>query len=194
MPYIDAQGNCMGGPKWKNLTIVGLKSFLAIHMYMGMRRQPNMQTYWEREGSFFHCLTISNIITREQFKELLRCLHITNPNTYAHIKRGDPGYDKLQQVQWFVDEIKSVCMKEWSLGKFVTIDEMMVRYKRTYCPIWQYMPKKPEKWRIKVWVLADSVAKFIYCFEIYCGKNLEAEVRVEVPTGQGGVAYGVVMN
>jgi hypothetical protein len=35
---IDAQGNCMGGPKWKNLTIVGLKAYLAIHMYMGMRR------------------------------------------------------------------------------------------------------------------------------------------------------------
>jgi hypothetical protein len=71
---------------------------------------------------------------------------------------------------------------------------MMVKYKGTYCPIWQYMPKKPEKWGIKFWVLADSMSKFIYCFEIYCGKNLEAKVRAEVPTGQGGAAYGVVMN
>jgi hypothetical protein len=55
------------------------------------------------------------------------------------------------------------------------------------------MPKKPEKWRIKFWVLADSVSKFIYCFEIYCGKNLEAEVRVEVPSGQGDAAYRIVM-
>jgi hypothetical protein len=133
-------------------------------------------------------------MTRERFKELIRCLHITNPDTYAHIERGEPGYDKLRQVRWFVDEIKSACMKEWSLGKFVTIDEMMVRYKGTYCPIRQYMPKKPEKWGIKFWVLADFVSNFIYCFEIYCGKNLEAEVRVEVPTGQGGAAYGVVMN
>jgi hypothetical protein len=36
-------------------------------------------------------------------------------------------------------------MREWSLGKFITIDEMMVRYKGSYCPIRQYMPKKPEK-------------------------------------------------
>jgi hypothetical protein len=40
-------------------------------------------------------------------------------------------------------------MKEWQLGKFLTIDEMMVRYKGIYCPIRQYMLKKPEKWGIK---------------------------------------------
>jgi hypothetical protein len=55
------------------------------------------------------------------------------------------------------------------------------------------MPKKPEKWGIKFWVLADLVSKFIYCFEIYYGKNLQAEVRIEVPSMQGGVAYAVVM-
>jgi hypothetical protein len=85
-------------------------------------------------------------------------------------------------------------MREWSLGKFVMIDEMMVRYKGSYCPIWQYMPKKPKKWGIKFWVLADSIFKFIYCFDIYCGKNLEAEVRVPSPSVQAGVAYAVVMN
>jgi hypothetical protein len=78
-------------------------------------------------------------------------------------------------------------------GEFLTIDEMMVRYKGSYCPIWQYMPKKPEKWGIKFWVLADSVSKFIFCFEIYCGKNLEAKIRVEAPNGEAGAAYGVVM-
>jgi hypothetical protein len=42
---LDALGNCMGGPKWVNLTIAGLKAFLAIHMYMGMKRQPNNKSY-----------------------------------------------------------------------------------------------------------------------------------------------------
>jgi hypothetical protein len=42
-------------------------------------------------------------------------------------------------------------------------------------------------------VLADIGPKFIYCFEIYCGKNVEAEVRFQVPRSEGGAAYGVVM-
>jgi hypothetical protein len=81
--------------------------------------------------------------------ELQRCLHLTNPATYEHIQKGDPGYDKLQQVRWFVDEIWNACMRKWSLENFVTIDEMMVQYKGSYYPIWQYMPKKLEKWGIK---------------------------------------------
>lgn len=55
------------------------------------------------------------------------------------------------------------------------------------------MPKKPEKWEIKFWVLTDSVLKYIYCFEIYCGKNLEAVIRMEGPCREAGPAYGVVM-
>ena len=84
-------------------------------------------------------------------------------------------------------------MREWFLGKFFTIDEMMVRYKGSYCPIRQYMPKKMEKWDIKFWVLADSASKFIYCFEVYCGKNVEADIKVQIPQSEAGAAYGVVM-
>jgi hypothetical protein len=80
-------------------------------------------------------------------------------------------------------------MREWSLEKYVTIDEMMVRYKGSYCPVHQYMRNKLKKWGIKFWRLADSISKFTYCFEIYCGKNVEAKVRILVSRG----AYGVVM-
>ena len=55
------------------------------------------------------------------------------------------------------------------------------------------MLKKHEKWGIKFWVLADPVSKFIFIFEIYCGKNMEANVTIEVPCGEVDAAYGVVM-
>jgi hypothetical protein len=97
----------------------------------------------------------------------------------------------LKQVRWLVNKICNACMREWSLGKFVTFDEMMVCYKGSYNLIRQYIPKKPKKWGIKFWILANSVSKFIYCFEIYCRKNLEVEVRMEAPHGEGGTAYGV---
>jgi hypothetical protein len=190
---LDAQGNTMGGSKWVNLTVAGLKAFLAIHMYMGMKKQPNIQSYWEQEGSFFQCLTISNIMTRERFRDLVRCLHITNPTTYKHIQKGDPGYDKIRQVRWLMEEIKSACFEGMVTRQVVTIDERMVLYKGTYYPLRQYMPKKPEKWGIKLWMLADSTSKFIYCFDIYYGKNLEAEVRVPGPSMQDGAAYAIVL-
>jgi hypothetical protein len=60
---VDALGNTIGGPKWVHTSVAELKAFLAIHMYMGMKCQPNIKSYWSKEGSIFHCPTISNIMT-----------------------------------------------------------------------------------------------------------------------------------
>jgi hypothetical protein len=58
-----------------------------------------------------------------------------------------PHYrDKIGQVQWLIDEIREAHKKAYRLGKFICIDEMVVQYKDKYCPLKQYMPKKPEKW------------------------------------------------
>jgi hypothetical protein len=55
------------------------------------------------------------------------------------------------------------------------------------------MTKKPEKWGVKLWLLADSVLKFIYSFEIYFTKNLEPKVKIEGPCGKVGIVCGVVL-
>jgi hypothetical protein len=182
---VKGDGTTEGGPKWKDITVACLKAFIAVHIYMGIKRQPNSKVYWHWEGSFFHCPTISNIMTRERFCDIRRCLHITNTAEYEHIQKGEPDYDKMCQTKWLIDEIRKACMRDWSLGKYLTIDEMMIRYKGSYYPARQYMPKKQEKWGIKVWCLAD--------FDIYCGKYLEAEVRVVVLQGEASLAHAIVM-
>jgi hypothetical protein len=59
----------------------------------------------------------------------------------------------------------------WKLGKFCTIDEMIIWYKGTYCPLQQYMPQKPHKWSIKIWCIVCLVTKFVWNFASYCGKE-----------------------
>ena len=95
---IDGMENTMGGPQWKALTIVELQAFIAIHIYMGLKKQPNLETYWKKPGSVFYCPIISNTMTRARFFQLRQCLHITNLASYAHIETGQPGYDKMRQV------------------------------------------------------------------------------------------------
>jgi hypothetical protein len=70
---------------------------------------------------------------------LNKCLHITNRVEYVR-EKGLPDYDKLGQVRWLVNAIRESYKRVWKFGKFCTIDEMMVRYKGTYCPLQQYMP------------------------------------------------------
>jgi hypothetical protein len=180
---IDGEGNLPGGTRWRRLLVAGLKAFIAISILIGLKRQPNKKTYWNRKGSFFHCPIISSIFSRDRFQAITKCLHLTNPNTYV-TNREEVGYDKMGQVRWLVDAIRGACMREYSLGKYVTVDEMMIRYKGSYCPARQYMPNKPEKWGVKVWCLADSTTKFVYNFEIYCGKD------PNIPNGQAPARNG----
>jgi hypothetical protein len=53
---LEALRNIMEAPKWVNIFVAELKAFLAIHMYIEMKQQPNFKKYWKKEGSVFHCL------------------------------------------------------------------------------------------------------------------------------------------
>jgi hypothetical protein len=106
---IDGEGNAPRGRRWRRLSVAGLKAFFAISMLIGLKRQPNMKTYWEQEGGFFHCPIISHIFTRDRFQQITKCLYITHPNSYV-ATRGEPGYDKMGQVRWLVDDIRRACM------------------------------------------------------------------------------------
>jgi hypothetical protein len=144
---------------------------------MEMKKQPNLKTYWQKPGSIFHCLIISKSFTHERFMAIKNCLYITNPATYVNVERRDDRFDKIRQVRWLVDAIRNACKVVWSLGKYLVIDKMMIRYKGSYSPIGQYMPNKPQKWGLKIWCLAYAVSKYVYNFSIYCGKSVEAVLQ-----------------
>jgi hypothetical protein len=81
-----SEGVIPRGDNWVLLTEVEFKAWLAIWLYMGMKRQPNMKSYWMKEGSVFHCPIISKLMTRDRFMALTTCFHIANPATY--VKEG----------------------------------------------------------------------------------------------------------
>ena len=174
---IDDHGHTKGGPNWENLTIPGLKAFIAIALYMGLKIQPNDKMYWMQD-SLFHCAKISSVFSRTRFQDLRRCLHVTN---VGNIDRRDPFYDKIGQTRWLVEQTCDHCKMAWCLGKHLIVDEMMIRYKGIYSPIRQYMPKKPQNWGLKVWCLAYSISKYIWNFEFYCGKDNNVARQEPIP-------------
>jgi hypothetical protein len=69
------------------------------------------------------------------------------------------------------DEVQGRFQSMWSPNQQLTVDESMVMYKGKYCPIRLYMPKKPVRFGIKVWTAADALSKYLWNFDVYCGKN-----------------------
>jgi hypothetical protein len=167
---LNENGRPRGGRGWYPVTVRELKAFLATSLYMGMKKLPNVKAYWAKSEDIFYCNVIAGLFTRKHFMTLTRCLHITDPSTYV-ADNTSPHFDKMHQTRWLIDAIREACKRQWNLGQYITVDETMVRYKGTYCPARQYMPKKPVKWGVKVWCVADSKSKFIYDFDVYCGKS-----------------------
>jgi hypothetical protein len=125
---VGLDGNTPGGPMWRLFTAAGLKAFFAISIFMELKKQPNVKTYWQRKGSFFHCPMISQIFTRDGHQQITKCLHVTNLASYV-TNREELVYDKMGQVCWLVDKIREAYMQEWMLEKYITMDKMMILYK-----------------------------------------------------------------
>jgi hypothetical protein len=189
----DEGGKPKGGHDWYDVDEGELRAFMGIRLWMGMRKQPNIKTFWAGEDDIFHCPKITGLFTRKHFETLSKCLHLTNMDD-GMLDRNSPNFDKVAQCRWLIDVIWRACKSIWWLGAYCTIDEMMVRYKGTYCPIWQYLPMKPEKWGIKIWCLADSITKYVYDFDVYMGKNNVATEGPALPRGGGNLAQGMVLN
>ena len=47
----------------------------------------------------------------------------------------------MGQTHWLVDEVKENFRSPYNLGKFLTINELMIGYKEKYCLARQYMLK-----------------------------------------------------
>ena len=88
---VNNDGSTFGGCNWEPITLLELMVFI---LYMGMKHQPNLKSYWYRRGSIFHCEKISNLMTRARFMLLTRYLHVTNLAAYER-DRNRLGYDKM---------------------------------------------------------------------------------------------------
>ena len=53
----------------------------------------------------------------------------------------------------------------------MTVDEGMIMYKEKYFAVQQYMPNKPVRFGIKIWVRTNVMSKYIRNFQVYCGKG-----------------------
>ena len=69
--------------------------------------------------------------------------------------------------------------------RHLSIDEMMIG---TRCRIafLQYLPNKPTKFGIKVWVIAEAKTGYVLGFQIYTGASQDDQSK--------GLAYRVVMD
>ncbi len=169
--------------RWNPINRATLQAFIAVILFMGMVKLPTLAMYWSTHWLFN--FPIADIMSRDDFFDILRFLHCAN-NAVA-IARGLPGYDRLFKIR----NVCNMFVKNWQRNYYpkreVSIDECIIGFKgRTFLK--QYNPKKPHKWGICVWSLAEATTGYSYGWQIYAGKN-----HMINPSGHGAT-YDIVMN
>ena len=161
---------------WNKITVEELKAFLGFCILMGINSLPALKDYWKRDPAF-HYAPIADRITRDRFLEISRYLHFVDNDTLP--QRDSPSYDRLGKVRPLINHFSEKFKSVYLPHKEVAIDEAMIKFTGR-SSLKQYMPMKPIKRGIKVWVLGDSSNGYFCNFQVYTGK-----VGDTVETGLG---------
>lgn len=89
--------------------------------------------------------------------------------------------DKLSPIRFVFDKWTAHLKTLYTVGKTVTIDEQLVPF-RGRCPFRQYIPSKPAKYGIKIWIICDSESYYTHNAQVYLGRV--ANTAVERNVGQ----------
>ena len=81
--------------------------------------------------------------------------------------------DKLAPIRNIYDKFVTACEANYTPGTGCTVDESLHGF-RGMCSFRQYIPNKPSKYGIKVYVLADSKTFYLVSSKIYTGAGTHA--------------------
>lgn len=172
-----AQLNAKKSYAWVDIDENEMYKFMALLIYMGFIKFPNIESYWSVSSLFHGSWARRLISSRDRFKSILCYLHVVD-------SLQEQKDDRLHKVRFLIDYIRAKCFQLYQPGLRICIDERMVRCKSRF-NMRQYCKDKPVKFGFKLWVLADSLNAYTYDFNIYRGK-------VGTPVSKNGLAYDVV--
>ena len=149
-------------PSWYETTCEEMRAFIALNVLFGIKSLPETRLFWSK-NPYLGVPAVQKIMPRNRFEKIRQYLHLNNRENM--LPREDPNFDKLFKIQPLLDTLSATFREEYRQSKFVSIDEGMVKYKGRL-GFKQYMPMKPVKRGIKIWVLADATNGCISAMQI----------------------------
>ena len=107
-------------------------------------------------------------MTGRRFELISKFLHLNDSEGMP--PSSSNNYDKLYKIRPFLDRVITNFKRNYTPHQQLPIDESMIGFKGRLSWV-QYMPKKPTKWGLKAWVLADSTNGYVYNWKLYTGKE-----------------------
>ena len=131
--------------------------------------------YWERREDC-HKLVVSAMMTKIEFLECKRYLHLTANNALN-------SSDKFAKVRPLLNAINKQCILNYQPTQHVTVDEYMGSYFGKHGTK-HYTHSKPINFGFKLWVMATPLGCCIQ-FGLYAGKDSILQEYENIGQGLG---------
>ena len=152
--------------KWRSVSVEEVKAYIGYKIVTGVVSVPN-SLYFTKD-SLFHSTGISEKFTRDRLDKIGQYFHVCDNSDNP--ARGNDGHDKLSHVRGIITHLKDNIMEQYNPHPETTIDEAMIGYSGRLSIV-QYLPLKPIKRGIKVWMRADPHNGYVNDFNFYTGKD-----------------------
>ena len=123
---------------------------------------------------------------RDRLLNILCCFHL-NDNTLA-VHRAEDGYDALFKVRPLYDVTRDKFLTVYTPTEHLSLDEAMVPWKGGLS-FRQYIPSKPDRFGVKLYVLCEATPGYISGYDVYTGKDYDPDPDAD----DNGHSHGVVM-
>ena len=129
---------------------------------MGFNRLPSINCYWSGKPLMGNTL-LKSTFSRDRFKLLLSKLYMIKPE-----KPSSAG--KLYYMEELIGCLKHTFQRCRQDSSFQSIDESMTKFKGR-STLKQYLPMKPVRRGIKLWMRCDALTGHTYNMNVYAGKE-----------------------
>lgn len=160
-------------PNWFDVTIEEMHTYLGMRVFMSTLHLPAYRNYWSSDW-LFGKLFMPNIMKRDRFDKLMQYFHVNDCSNM--VPRGSPGHDKLYPIRPILDGVLKTCLANYNPHRNSSVDETMVAF-RGRLGFRQYMPAKPIKYGINVWMRADPYNGYVNEYQIYTGREDQTRSR-----------------
>ncbi|KAL4009164.1 hypothetical protein ACER0C_003016 [Sarotherodon galilaeus] len=155
---------------WKRMGRVEFRAYVGLLVLAGVYRSRGeaCESLWDAESGRSVFRAAMPLKTFRAYSSALR-FDDREARRAVRGEGGGGGYDKLAPIRAVWDEWCARLPAMYRPGPEVTVDERLVPF-RGRCPFRQYMPSKPARYGIKIWVACDARSSYAWKMQIYTGK------------------------
>jgi len=152
-----------------NTSVTEIRALIGILLFLGATKRSKESTasIWAKVGTGKPICIAA--MSQKGLLFLVYCLRFDDSTTRAQ-RRAD---EKLVPIRNIYDKFVVACEANYTPETGCTIDESLNGF-RGMCTFKQYIPNKPSKYGIKVYVMADSKTFYLVSSKIYTGAGTHA--------------------